>query len=166
MYVSYIFVIQRLTTIYNWRVFRLTTILVAIRICKKEVLWLTADTQFNCSVVGQHLPVLVLFTASGLWYSCLFSLHINPHLCLLPGGLINTWKRRWCVLKDETFLWFRSKQEALKQGWLHKKGGGSSTLSRRNWKKRWFVLRQSKLMYFENDSEEKLKGAMDVRTAK
>lgn len=79
---------------------------------------------------------------------------------------MNSWKRRWCVLKDETFLWFRSKQEALKQGWLHKKGGGSSTLSRRNWKKRWFVLRQSKLMYFENDSEEKLKGTVEVRTAK
>uniref|UniRef100_A0A8B9MEP8 PH domain-containing protein n=1 Tax=Accipiter nisus TaxID=211598 RepID=A0A8B9MEP8_9AVES len=42
--------------------------------------------------------------------------------------------------------------DALKQGWLHKKGGGSSTLSRRNWKKRWFVLRQSRLMYFENDT--------------
>lgn len=79
---------------------------------------------------------------------------------------MNSWRRRWCVLKDETFLWFRSKQEALKQGWLHKKGGGSSTLSRRNWKKRWFVLRQSKLMYFENDSEEKLKGTVEVRTAK
>lgn len=79
---------------------------------------------------------------------------------------MNSWKRRWCVLKDETFLWFRSKQEALKQGWLHKKGGGSSTLSRRNWKKRWFVLRQSKLMYFENDSEEKLKGTVEVRAAR
>lgn len=79
---------------------------------------------------------------------------------------MNSWKRRWCVLKDETFLWFRSKQEALKQGWLHKKGGGSSTLSRRNWKRRWFVLRQARLMYFENDSEEKLKGTVEVRTAK
>lgn len=83
-----------------------------------------------------------------------------------PGGLMNTWKRRWCVLKDETFLWFRAKQEALKQGWLHKKGGGSSTLSRRNWKRRWFVLRQSKLMYFENDGEEKMKGVLDMHIAK
>ncbi|KAG7218961.1 hypothetical protein INR49_005539 [Caranx melampygus] len=90
------------------------------------------------------------------------SLHsASPH-----RGLMNTWKRRWCVLKDETFLWFRAKQEALKQGWLHKKGGGSSTLSRRNWKRRWFVLRQSKLMYFENDSEEKMKGVLDMHTAK
>lgn len=88
--------------------------------------------------------------------------------CVLssPGGLMNMWKRRWCVLKDETFLWFRAKQEALKQGWLHKKGGGSSTLSRRNWKRRWFVLRQSRLMYFENDSEEKMKGVLDVHAAR
>ncbi|XP_010225627.1 PREDICTED: unconventional myosin-X [Tinamus guttatus] len=98
-------------------------------------------------------------------YSCVSLPYFHSFL-YMKGGLINTWKRRWCVLKDETFLWFRSKQEALKQGWLHKKGGGSSTLSRRNWKKRWFVLRQSRLMYFENDSEEKLKGAIDVRTAK
>uniref|UniRef100_U3IHW3 Myosin X n=1 Tax=Anas platyrhynchos platyrhynchos TaxID=8840 RepID=U3IHW3_ANAPP len=98
-------------------------------------------------------------------YSCVSLPYFHSFL-YMKGGLINTWKRRWCVLKDETFLWFRSKQEALKQGWLHKKGGGSSTLSRRNWKKRWFVLRQSRLMYFENDSEEKLKGSIDVRTAK
>ncbi|XP_012577283.1 PREDICTED: unconventional myosin-X isoform X2 [Condylura cristata] len=97
-------------------------------------------------------------------YSCVTLPYFHSFL-YMKGGLMNSWKRRWCVLKDETFLWFRSKQEALKQGWLHKKGGGSSTLSRRNWKKRWFVLRQSKLMYFENDSEEKLKGTVDVRTA-
>nr|XP_051709513.1 unconventional myosin-X isoform X2 [Oryctolagus cuniculus] len=98
-------------------------------------------------------------------YSCVTLPYFHSFL-YMKGGLMNSWKRRWCVLKDETFLWFRSKQEALKQGWLHKKGGGSSTLSRRNWKKRWFVLRQSKLMYFENDNEEKLKGTVDVRTAK
>lgn len=98
-------------------------------------------------------------------YSCVSLPYFHSFL-YMKGGLMNTWKRRWCVLKDETFLWFRSKQEALKQGWLHKKGGGSSTLSRRNWKKRWFVLRQSKLMYFENDSEEKLKGTLEIRTAK
>nr|XP_010586381.2 unconventional myosin-X isoform X2 [Loxodonta africana] len=98
-------------------------------------------------------------------YSCVTLPYFHSFL-YMKGGLMNSWKRRWCVLKDETFLWFRSKQEALKQGWLHKKGGGSSTLSRRNWKRRWFVLRQSKLMYFENDSEEKLKGTVEVRTAK
>jgi len=47
------------------------------------------------------------------------------------AGLMIPWRRRWCVLKDETFMWFRSKQESLKSGWLHKKGGGLSTLSRR-----------------------------------
>ncbi|XP_051563416.1 unconventional myosin-X-like [Myxocyprinus asiaticus] len=84
----------------------------------------------------------------------------------MKAGLMIPWRRRWCVLKDETFMWFRSKQESLKSGWLYKKGGGLSTLSRRNWKMRWFVLRDSKLMYFENDSEEKLKGTIDICTAK
>lgn len=98
-------------------------------------------------------------------YSCVSLPYFHSFL-FIKGGLMNIWKRRWCVLKDETFLWFRSKQEALKQGWLHKKGGGSSTLSRRNWKRRWFILRQTKLMYFENDGEEKLKGTLDMRAAK
>uniref|UniRef100_A0AAQ5ZPR3 Myosin X, like 1 n=1 Tax=Amphiprion ocellaris TaxID=80972 RepID=A0AAQ5ZPR3_AMPOC len=84
----------------------------------------------------------------------------------MKSGLMIPWRRRWCVLKDETFMWFRAKQDSLKSGWLYKKGGGMSTLSRRNWKMRWFVLRESKLMYFENDSEEKLKGTIDIRTAK
>ncbi|XP_037313777.1 unconventional myosin-X isoform X2 [Pungitius pungitius] len=98
-------------------------------------------------------------------YSCVTLPYFHSFL-FIKGGLINTWKRRWCVLKDETFLWFRAKQEALKQGWLHKKGGGSSTLSRRNWKRRWFVLRQSTLTYFENDGEEKMKGVLDMHDAK
>uniref|UniRef100_A0A1A8B5X8 Myosin X n=2 Tax=Nothobranchius furzeri TaxID=105023 RepID=A0A1A8B5X8_NOTFU len=98
-------------------------------------------------------------------YSCVTLPYFHSFL-FIKGSLMNTWKRRWCVLKDETFLWFRAKQEALKQGWLHKKGGGSSTLSRRNWKRRWFVLRQSRLMYFENDSEEKMKGVLDMHDAK
>lgn len=41
-----------------------------------------------------------------------------------------------------------------------------STLSRRNWKMRWFILRGTKLMYFENDSEEKLKGTIDISGVK
>ncbi|XP_028992569.1 unconventional myosin-X [Betta splendens] len=84
----------------------------------------------------------------------------------MKSGLMIPWRRRWCVLKDETFMWFRAKQDSLKSGWLYKKGGGMSTLSRRNWKMRWFVLRESKLAYFENDSEERLKGTIDIRTAK
>ncbi|XP_023806410.1 unconventional myosin-X [Oryzias latipes] len=84
----------------------------------------------------------------------------------MKSGLMIPWRRRWCVLKDETFMWFRAKQDSLKSGWLYKKGGGMSTLSRRNWKMRWFVLRESRLMYFENDSEEKLKGTIDICAAK
>ncbi|XP_072431295.1 unconventional myosin-X [Chiloscyllium punctatum] len=98
-------------------------------------------------------------------YSCVSLPYFHSFL-FMKGGLMNTWKRRWCVLKDETFMWFRSKQEALKLGWLFKKGGGTSTLSRRNWKRRWFVLRESKLMYFENDSEERLKGTIDIKSAR
>ncbi|XP_069765375.1 unconventional myosin-X [Narcine bancroftii] len=98
-------------------------------------------------------------------YSCVSLPYFHSFL-FMKGGLINTWKRRWCVLKDETFMWFRSKQEALKQGWLQKKGGGTSTLSRRNWKRRWFVLKENKLTYFENDSEEKQKGTIDIRSAR
>ncbi|XP_026992614.2 unconventional myosin-X isoform X2 [Tachysurus fulvidraco] len=84
----------------------------------------------------------------------------------MKSGLMIPWRRRWCVLKDETFMWFRSKQDSVKSGWLYKKGGGSSTLSRRNWKMRWFVLRENKLMYFENDSEDKLKGTIDIHMAR
>ncbi|XP_056599629.1 unconventional myosin-X [Triplophysa dalaica] len=98
-------------------------------------------------------------------YSCVTLPYFHSFL-YIKGGLLNTWKRRWCVLKDETFLWFRSRQEALKQGWLLKKGGGSSTLSRRNWRRRWFVLRQSKLIYYENDTEERMKGMLDMHQAK
>uniref|UniRef100_A0A672NID7 Myosin X n=1 Tax=Sinocyclocheilus grahami TaxID=75366 RepID=A0A672NID7_SINGR len=98
-------------------------------------------------------------------YSCVTLPYFHSFL-YIKGGLLNSWKRRWCVLKDETFLWFRSRQEALKQGWLLKKGGGSSTLSRRNWRRRWFILRQSKLIYFENDTEERMKGMLDMHEAK
>ncbi|XP_062843469.1 unconventional myosin-X [Trichomycterus rosablanca] len=98
-------------------------------------------------------------------YSCVTLPYFHSFL-YIKGGLLNSWKRHWCVLKDETFLWFRSRQEALKQGWLLKKGGGLSTLSRRNWKRRWFVLRQSKLIYYDNDAEEKMKGMLDIHEAK
>lgn len=94
------------------------------------------------------------------------SLATTKPLLRPAGGLMIPWRRRWCVLKDETFMWFRAKQDSVKCGWLYKKGGGMSTLSRRNWKMRWFVLRDSKLTYYENDSEEKLKGTIDIRTVK
>ena len=40
------------------------------------------------------------------------------------------WKKRWCVLNEGSFAYFRGKQDALKSGWLNKKGGGTGTLSR------------------------------------
>ncbi|XP_066511803.1 unconventional myosin-X-like [Hoplias malabaricus] len=98
-------------------------------------------------------------------YSCVTLPYFHSFL-YIKGGLLNTWKRRWCVLKDETLLWFRSRQEALKQGWLMKKGGGSSTLSRRNWRRRWFVLRQNKLIYYDNDAEDRVKGMLELHEAK
>lgn len=61
--------------------------------------------------------------------NCFFITSLLP--AAVPAGLMIPWRRRWCVLKDETFMWFRSKQESLKSGWLYKKGGGLSTLSRR-----------------------------------
>ncbi|KAH0621187.1 hypothetical protein JD844_022242 [Phrynosoma platyrhinos] len=81
----------------------------------------------------------------------------------MKGGLMNPWRRRWCVLKNEAFMWFRAKQEALKSGWLYKKGGGMSTLSRRNWKRRWFVLREAKLIEIVDIHEKE--NALDVVTS-
>ena len=25
------------------------------------------------------------------------------------GGILNLWKRHWCILRDETLMWFRGK---------------------------------------------------------
>ncbi|KAJ8025311.1 Unconventional myosin-X [Holothuria leucospilota] len=86
-------------------------------------------------------------------------------LLMKSAGMINTWKKRWFVLKDETLMYFRSKQEALKSGWLYKKGGGHGTLSRRNWKKRFFVLKDTTLKYYDHDGDNaKQLGAIDVKT--
>ncbi|XP_071812274.1 unconventional myosin-X-like isoform X4 [Apostichopus japonicus] len=88
-------------------------------------------------------------------------------LLMKSAGVINTWKKRWFVLKDETLMYFRSKQEALKSGWLYKKGGGHGTLSRRNWKKRFFVLKDTSLKYYDHDGDNaKLLGVVDVKSIK
>ncbi|XP_065664985.1 unconventional myosin-X isoform X2 [Hydra vulgaris] len=85
----------------------------------------------------------------------------------LKGGIIANAKKHWCVLKDDTLMWFRRKQKALKSGWLLKKGGGSGTLSRRNWKKRWFILKDTLLTYHENDQEgAKVLGTIDLRSCR
>lgn len=31
----------------------------------------------------------------------------------LSGGLLSLWKKHWCVLRDDTFMWFRGKQVRL-----------------------------------------------------
>lgn len=85
---------------------------------------------------------------------------------MMRGGLLSLWKKHWCVLRDDTFMWFRGKQDALKCGWLMKKGGGTTTLSRRNWKRRWFVLKDNILTYHETDVEgAKSLGTIDIRNA-
>jgi len=85
---------------------------------------------------------------------------------MMRGGLLSLWKKHWCVLRDDTFMWFRGKQDALKCGWLMKKGGGTTTLSRRNWKRRWFVLKDTILTYHETDMDgAKSLGTIDIRNA-
>ncbi|XP_030845924.1 unconventional myosin-X isoform X3 [Strongylocentrotus purpuratus] len=92
--------------------------------------------------------------------------YFESFLQMKAGGMMNTWRKRWFVLRDETLMWFRTKQEALKSGWLQKKGGGTGTLSRRNWKKRFFVLKDTILSYYESDSDgAKLLGKIDIKSA-
>ncbi len=92
--------------------------------------------------------------------------YFEGFLHMKTGGMVNSWKKRWCVLRDETLMWFKSKQEALKSGWLMKKGGGTGTLSRRNWRKRFFILKDFTLSYYESDSNTaKLLGKIDIKGA-
>ena len=52
------------------------------------------------------------------------------------------------------------------EGYLTKKGGGTSLFGKKNWKKRWFVLRKDlKLSYYDNEDENHLKGTIDVHGA-
>jgi len=98
--------------------------------------------------------------------SMMDNLMIEGYL-MMQGGLMNAWKKHWCVLKDDTLMWFRGKQKALKMGWLTKKGGGTGTLSRRNWKKRWFVLKDTILTYHDSDQDgAKTLGTLDLRNCK
>ncbi|XP_072041774.1 unconventional myosin-X-like [Amphiura filiformis] len=93
--------------------------------------------------------------------------YFEGFLSMKCGGLGNSWKKRWFVLRDESLMWFRNKQEALKSGWLMKKGGGTSTVGRRNWKKRFFVLKDTTLSYYSSDANDaKLLGKIDIRAAK
>ena len=52
------------------------------------------------------------------------------------------------------------------EGYLRKKGGGTSLFGKKNWKKRWFVLRNDlKLSYYDAEDEKHLKGTIDVHGA-
>jgi myosin X len=62
-------------------------------------------------------------------------------------GVLKNLKKRWCVLHENTFMWFKGKQDFIKAGWLSKLGGGTSTLGRKNWKRRWMTLRGGTLIY-------------------
>ena len=55
--------------------------------------------------------------------------------------------------------------DALKVGFLMKKGGGKSMLGRRNWKKRYFRLTDSYLLYYKSDKSKKPAGCMPVDSA-
>eukprot|EP00118_Oscarella_pearsei_P013163 m.102222 g.102222 ORF g.102222 m.102222 type:complete len:1858 (+) comp37156_c0_seq6:100-5673(+) len=90
---------------------------------------------------------------------------VEGYLTMKAGS---KWKRRWCVLKFGTFMYFRAKQDFIKAGWMEKKGGGTGTLSRRNWKRRFFVLRDDKkLSYYEKDEEgSKPLGVINIAEAK
>ncbi|XP_059823439.1 unconventional myosin-X-like [Hypanus sabinus] len=114
------------------------------------------DPQADTEELSAHRRAKHLISGNPYFHSYLY----------MKCGLMNPWRRRWFVLKDGTLMWFRAKQEALKSGWLYKKGGGLSTLSRRNWKRRWFVLRGGRLLYFDNDAEDRLRGSVDVRGAR
>ena len=104
--------------------------------------------------------------ALGLPGSDLYSMSMDGFL-FLRGGKANPWKRRWCVLRDQTFMYFKNKQDALKQGWMYKRSyKKTSTLGKRaQMKRRFFVLRGSHLFYYESDEEEsKSLNTLDIRT--
>lgn len=79
-------------------------------------------------------------------------------------GVMKNLKKRWCVLHDDTFMWFRGKQDFIKAGWLTKMGGGSSTLGRKNWKRRWMTVKKGMLQYLPSEEEDaELLGEIDIR---
>ena len=79
---------------------------------------------------------------------------------------IKNLKRRWCVLYEGTFMWFKGRQDSIKSGWLTKMGGGTSTLGRKNWKRRYMCLRMGELSYMPSDDETAPKlGVVDVLSA-
>eukprot|EP00039_Didymoeca_costata_P001385 m.52055 g.52055 ORF g.52055 m.52055 type:complete len:1903 (+) comp10770_c0_seq2:130-5838(+) len=79
-------------------------------------------------------------------------------------GVLNNLKKRWCVLHEGTFMWFKGQQNFIRAGWLTKMGGGTSTFGRTNWKKRWMTLKGGELHYHETeDDEAKILGIVDIQ---
>ena len=104
--------------------------------------------------------------ALGIPGSELYSMSMEGFL-YLRGGRVNTWKRRWCVVRDQTFMYFKNTQDALKQGWINKKSSKrAGTLGKRSQMKRqFFVLRGSYLSYYESDEEDmKSLNTLDIRS--
>ncbi|CAM9611484.1 unnamed protein product [Lampetra fluviatilis] len=97
----------------------------------------------------------------------------SSHLSMRSGPM-GLWKRRWCVLRGDTFMWFRTKQDSLKAGWLLKLqgGGGGGGAARAPgargavWKRRWFVLRRDALLCYDSDKQQRPRGVLEILKAK
>lgn len=71
------------------------------------------------------------------------------------------------MVRDQTFMYFKNTQDALKQGWINKKSSKrAGTLGKRTQMKRqFFVLRGSYLSYYESDEEDmKALNTLDIRS--
>lgn len=104
--------------------------------------------------------------ALGVPGSDLYSLSMEGYLSL-RGGKVNVWRKYWCVLREQTFMYFKNKQDSIKQGWLNKRSlGKKNTLSKKtNLKRRFVVVRGSQLSYYESDEEGvKALNTIDIKT--
>ncbi|EDQ90136.1 uncharacterized protein MONBRDRAFT_36712 [Monosiga brevicollis MX1] len=80
--------------------------------------------------------------------------------------MLKNLKRRWCVLHEGTFMWFKARQDFIHAGWLTKIGGGTSTLGRKSWKRRWMALKGGELHYMPSQEEQAtVLGVVDIQKA-
>lgn len=79
-------------------------------------------------------------------------------------GVLKNLKKRWCILNDGMFMWFKGAQNFIKAGWLTKMGGGTATLGRKNWKRRWMTLKMGELHYHPSEDEDAtILGIVDIQ---